>query len=175
MATTAAERARRVRLMLFDVDGVLTDGRLYLSDGGHEIKAFHARDGQGIKLLQAAGIAVGIITARESRAVERRARELDVQLLRQGAREKSSAFAELARIAGVDPGQAGYMGDDLADLSVLQRCIFAATVPEAAAQVRDQAHYVAQAAGGAGAVREVCEFILQSQDSLDRVISPYRV
>ena len=95
MGANAAERARGIKLMIFDVDGVLTDGRLYLSDSGEEMKAFNTRDGQGIKLLRENGIAVGVITARSSRVVERRARELGIELLRQGAADKASVFAEL--------------------------------------------------------------------------------
>jgi len=173
MGGNAAERARGIRLMIFDVDGVLTDGRLYLSDSGEEMKAFNTRDGQGIKLLREAGIAVGVITARSSRVVERRARELGIELLRQGAVDKASVFAELLSGQNIDASEAGYMGDDLADLPVLIRCGFAATVPSAPEVVRTRAHYVARAAGGEGAAREVCEFILKSQGALEHAIGGY--
>ncbi len=173
MDGNAAERARCVKLMLFDVDGVLTDGRLYLSDSGEEMKAFNTRDGQGIKLLRENGITVGVITARSSRVVERRARELGIELLRQGATDKASAFAELLSGQNLQAGEAGYMGDDLADLPVLMRCGFAATVLSAPEAVRSRAHYVAQSAGGEGAAREVCEFILMAQDALERAIAGY--
>jgi len=172
-AGSAAERARGVKLMIFDVDGVLTDGRLYLSDRGEEMKAFNTRDGQGIKLLRQCGIAVGLITARNSRVVEHRARELGIELLRQGASDKASAFAELLALQHLQANQAGYMGDDLADLPVLTRCGFAASVPSASEDVLTRVHYVARAAGGHGAVREVCEFILRSQDALEHAISGY--
>ena len=173
MGANAAERARGIKLMIFDVDGVLTDGRLYLSDSGEEMKAFNTRDGQGIKLLREAGIAVGMITARSSRVVERRARELGIELLRQGAADKASAFAELLSGQNLDASEAGYMGDDLADLPVLIRCGFAATVASAPEVVRTRAHYVARAAGGEGAAREVCEFILKSQNALEHAIGGY--
>ena len=173
MGANAAERARGIKLMIFDVDGVLTDGRLYLSDSGEEMKAFNTRDGQGIKLLREAGIAVGMITARSSRVVERRARELGIELLRQGAADKASAFAELLSGQNLDASEAGYMGDDLADLPVLIRCGFAATVASAPQAVRTRAHYVARAAGGEGAAREVCEFILKSQNALEHAIGGY--
>ena len=173
MDGNAAERARGVKLMIFDVDGVLTDGRLYLSDSGEEIKAFSTRDGQGIKLLRESGIAVGVITARSSRVVERRARELGSELLRQGVSDKAGVFAELLSGQNLHASETGYMGDDLADLPVLMRCGFAATVPSAPEVVRSRAHYVARAAGGEGAAREVCEFILRAQNALERAIAGY--
>ena len=169
----AAERARGVKLMIFDVDGVLTDGRLYLSDNGEEMKAFSTRDGQGIKLLREAGIAVGVITARSSRVVERRARELGIELLRQGASDKAGVLAELLSGQNLQASEAGYMGDDLADLPVLMRCGFAATVQSAPEAVRTRVHYVARAAGGEGAAREVCEFILTAQNALEHAIARY--
>jgi len=169
----AIERARAVKLMLFDVDGVLTDGRLYLSDSGKEMKAFNTRDGQGIKLLRDCGVCVGLISARTSRAVERRARELGIELLHQGASDKARSFAELLDARNLRPGDAGYMGDDLADLPVLTRCGFAASVPSAPEAVRSRVHFVARSAGGDGAAREVCEFILMAQNALDHAISAY--
>ena len=172
-ASNAAECARGVKLMIFDVDGVLTDGRLYLSDNGAEMKAFTPRDGQGIKVLHENGIAVGVITARSSRAVERRARELGIELLRQGASDKAGAFAELLSGQKLKASEAGYMGDDLADLPVLIRCGFAASVPSAPEVVRTRVHYVARAAGGEGAAREVCEFILMAQNALEHAIARY--
>ena len=173
MDRDAADRARGVKLMIFDVDGVLTDGRIYLSDSGEEIKAFNTRDGQGIKLLRDNGIAVGIITARSSRTVERRARELGIELLRQGATDKANAFAELLSGQGIKAGETGYMGDDLADLPVLIRCGFAATVASAPEVVRARVHYVTRAAGGDGAAREVCEFILRAQNALEHAVARY--
>jgi len=173
MDRNAAERARGVKLMIFDVDGVLTDGRLYLSDNGEEMKAFSTRDGQGIKLLREAGIAVGVITARSSRVVERRARELGIELLRQGASDKAGVLAELLSGQNLQASEAGYMGDDLADLPALMRCGFAATVQSAPEVVRTRVHYVARAAGGEGAAREVCEFILRAQNALEQAIARY--
>ena len=173
MDENAAERASGVRLMIFDVDGVLTDGRLYLSDNGEEMKAFSTWDGQGIKMLQESGIAVGVITARSSRVVERRARELGIKLLRQGASDKAGALAGLLAGQNLQASEAGYMGDDLADLPVLMRCGFAATVPSAPEVVRARVHYVARAAGGEGAAREVCEFILRAQNSLENAVAAY--
>ena len=173
MAEDAAERARRLKIMVFDVDGVLTDGRLYLSDSGEEMKAFHTLDGHGIRMLRESGVVVGVITARRSRVVELRATDLGVELLRQGVADKAGAFQELVsgrRFAAV---AAGYMGDDLPDLPVLTRCGFAATVSSAPEAVRSRAHYVARAAAGRGAAREVCEFIMRAQDTLERAIAVY--
>ncbi|OGA12646.1 MAG: phenylphosphate carboxylase subunit delta [Betaproteobacteria bacterium RIFCSPLOWO2_12_FULL_63_13] len=174
-AKSAIERARAVRLMLFDVDGVLTDGRIYLSDRGEETKAFNSRDGQGIKLLRESGIRVGLISARNSRTVDRRATELGIELVRQGASDKARTFAELLGGLKLRAAEAGYMGDDLADLPVLTRCGFAASVPSAPEAVRTRVHYVALAGGGDGAAREVCEFILAAQDALDHAVSKYLV
>jgi len=174
-AKSAIERARAIRLMVFDVDGVLTDGRLYLSDSGEEIKAFHSRDGQGIKLLRESGIRVGLITARHSRTVDHRATELGIELVRQGVSDKARAFAELLIGLKLQAAEAGYMGDDLADLPVLTRCGFAASVPSAPEAVRARAHYVASACGGDGAAREVCEFILSAQDVLHHAVAKYLV
>jgi 3-deoxy-D-manno-octulosonate 8-phosphate phosphatase (KDO 8-P phosphatase) len=173
MNATATERARRLKLMIFDVDGVLTDGRLYLSDSGEEMKAFSTQDGQGIRLLQETGVTIGVITARQSRVVERRAQELGIRLLRQGASDKARTFAELLTIGSIAADEAGYMGDDLADLPVLVRCGFAAAVASAPEYVRSRSHYVANAAAGEGAAREVCEFIMRAQGTLEKAIAGY--
>ncbi len=157
--------------MLFDVDGVLTDGTLYLSDNGEEMKAFNTLDGHGIKMLRESGVAVGLLTARRSRVVDLRARDLGIELVRQGATDKARAFQDLLIDQGIDAGAAGYMGDDLVDLPVLLRCGFAATVPGAPEDVRSRAHYVAGAAAGRGAAREVCEFIMRAQATLERAIA----
>jgi 3-deoxy-D-manno-octulosonate 8-phosphate phosphatase (KDO 8-P phosphatase) len=169
----ASERARSLKLMIFDVDGVLTDGRLYLSDNGEEMKAFNTLDGHGIKMLRESGVAVGVLTARRSRVVDLRAKDLGIELVRQGAADKASAFQELLQSQGLTASAAGYMGDDLVDLPVLVRCGFAATVPGAPEAVRSRAHYVARAAAGRGAAREVCEFIMRAQATLDRAIAGY--
>lgn len=173
MSGDAVERARAVKLMIFDVDGVLTDGRIYLSDSGDEMKAFSTRDGQGMKLLQGNGVRLGLITARKSRVVERRALELGIDIVHQGISDKSSAFAEVLSGQRLHKSEVGYMGDDLADLPVLTRCGFAATVPAAPEALRSHVHYVTRAEGGNGAVREVCEFILTAHDGLERAIACY--
>ena len=167
----ASERARGLKLMLFDVDGVLTDGTLYLSDNGEEMKAFNTLDGHGIKMLRESGVAVGLLTARRSRVVDLRAKDLGIELVRQGATDKARVFQDLLIDQGIDAGAAGYMGDDLVDLPVLMRCGFAATVPGAPEAVRSRVHYVAGAAAGRGAAREVCEFIMRAQATLERAIA----
>ena len=170
---TVTERARRIRVLIFDVDGVMTDGRLYYTDSGEEMKAFDVHDGLGIKLLQAAGVAAAIITSRSSQLVELRARNLGIAHLVQGAEDKAAAFAELIAGCGFDAEQAGFVGDDLVDLPVLRRCGLAIAVPEAPQILKQQVHYVTRARGGRGAVREACELVLQAQGALDRVLEPY--
>ena len=169
------ERARRIRLAIFDVDGVLTDGTLYYAGAGEELKAFNVRDGHGMKMLQASGVTLAIITSRTSRAVELRMRNLGIDLVYQGASEKTAAFDELLRTLDLAPDAASYMGDDVIDLPVLRRCGLALTVPEAPLLVRRHAHYVTAARGGRGAVREACEFIMQFQGTLDAQLARYLV
>ena len=159
-------RARRVRHAIFDVDGVLTDGALVFSGSGEELKVFNVLDGHGMKLLQASGVALAVITSRASRAVEERMRNLGIDSLFQGAQEKLPAFNQLIERQGIAAEAAAFIGDDLQDLPVLKRCGFAATVPDAAAAVRRHAHYVTRARGGRGAVREFCELIMHAQGTL---------
>jgi 3-deoxy-D-manno-octulosonate 8-phosphate phosphatase (KDO 8-P phosphatase) len=166
----AQQRARKVRLMLFDVDGVLTDGTLYLGENGEVMKGFNVRDGHGLKMLQDAGIEVGIVSTRNSRIVQLRCGELGIVLVKQGAANKHIVIRELLEERGLKSDQAGFMGDDLLDLSALSQCGFAATVPEAPAAVRERCHYVTSAAGGRGAAREVCELLLAAHDALERTI-----
>jgi 3-deoxy-D-manno-octulosonate 8-phosphate phosphatase (KDO 8-P phosphatase) len=160
------ERARRIRLLVLDADGVLTDGRLYYSASGEELKAFDIQDGLGLKMLQASGVEVAIVTGRTSGALEARARNLGVARLFQGVEDKLAVFARLLGTLRLTEADAACMGDDLPDLPVLKRCGFALTVPAAPALVRQHAHYVTQRAGGRGAVREACELIMHAQDTL---------
>lgn len=172
-SAAARRRAKRVRLMIFDVDGVMTDGRLWYGPRGEELKAFHVLDGLGVKMLAEAGLATAILTARSSRALERRSAELGIGHLVMGAQDKAAAFGDLLSRTGLAAGAAGYVGDDFGDLPVLRRCGLACAPATAHALVRRQAHYVSRAAGGAGAVREICEFVLRSQGALDRAMAPY--
>lgn len=167
------DKARRVRLAIFDVDGVLTDGLLYLTDGGEEIKAFNSRDGHGMKMLRESGVELAIITGRTSRSVELRAKNLGIELLFQGVSDKARAFAELLATRRLDAAATAYMGDDVVDLPVLRRCGLALTVPDAPLAVKQQADYVTRAPGGRGAAREVCELIMHAQGTLERQIEFY--
>src|SRR5476649_807114 len=162
----ALKRAKGVKLMIFDVDGIMTDGTLYYSERGEELKAFNVRDGHGIKMLKQYGVEIALITARRSRAVELRAANLGIAHLYHGVEDKRGAYAALLEQLGLASEQSGYMGDDLLDLPLITRCGFAATVAAAPEAVRKRAHYVARTDGGHGAVREVCEFILRAQGML---------
>ena len=169
----ASAKAAGVRLMAFDIDGVMTDGRLYFSPRGDEMKAFFTRDGLGLKMLQRAGITLAIITGRSSEIVAQRAANLGIDLVLQGVDNKRAAMAELLARQRLDFAQAAYMGDDVVDVAVMKACGFAATVPDGHALARRCADYVAQTAAGAGAVREVCEFILRAQGKLDDAFDRY--
>ena len=156
-------RAADVRLLILDVDGVLTDGRLYYGPDGSEYKAFHARDGSAMKGLMASGVRIAIITGRTSAAVERRAAELGVPHVFTGAEDKAAALAELAEQSGIDPAHMAHVGDDLADLALFTRTGLAFTVPDAHPAVLARADYVTTAVGGVGAVREICDLIRLAQ------------
>ncbi len=168
------EKAQRLRLAVFDVDGVLTDGTLYYTDSGEEMKAFNVRDGHGMKMLQASGVRLAIITSRTSRCVELRAQNLGIDLLFQGVSDKLAAFEQLLGREKLDAAGAAYMGDDLIDLPVLRRCGLAVAVPESPQAVLQQAHYVTQAPGGHGAARELCELIMRAQGTFDAQLAAYR-
>ena len=158
---------KKLKFMAFDVDGVLTDGKLtYLPDGS-ETKTFYTLDGAGIRMLQKAGITVGWITGRSSPAVEHRAKNLGITHLAQGVSDKHTVYATWLTEAGMDFTQAGFMGDDLIDLAVMQACAFSAAPANAVAVVRAQATLVTAERGGDGAVRTVCEHILEAQGKLD--------
>lgn len=166
-------KANYVRLMGFDIDGVMTDGRLYFSPRGDELKAFFTRDGLGLKMLAKSGIKLAIITGRSSEIVAQRAANLGIDLVLQGVENKKAAMAELLDRQGLSFADAGYMGDDVVDLGVMRACGFSATVPDGHALVRRQADYVAAAPAGGGAVREVCELILRAQGRLDGILDTY--
>jgi 3-deoxy-D-manno-octulosonate 8-phosphate phosphatase (KDO 8-P phosphatase) len=159
----AKQRARDVRMIVFDVDGVLTDGSLFYDNQGQEYKAFNSRDGHGIKMLRASGVKTGIITGRTSQIVLHRARNLGIEHIYQGAEDKLEALQSLLQETGLTPDQIAYMGDDVVDLPVLNRCGLAITVPDAPDEVKVRSHLVTQAGAGRGAAREVCEFIMRAQ------------
>ena len=164
MPTDALERARGIRLLTCDVDGVLTDGRIYVDDLGHEMKAFHALDGVGMHMLGRAGIVVAWITGSPAPAVEHRARRLKVPHVMLDIADKLAAWNALReKLGGIAAEACAHIGDDLPDVLVMRACGFAATVPHAPAAVREHAHYVTSRDGGQGAVRELAELILAAQ------------
>jgi 3-deoxy-D-manno-octulosonate 8-phosphate phosphatase (KDO 8-P phosphatase) len=154
-------RARRIAAAVFDVDGVMTDGRIYLGESGEEMKAFNVADGYGLRMLIEAGIEVAILSGRSARCVERRAAELGIRHVIQGAGEKLPAFLQLIDKLRITAREAAYMGDDVPDLPVLQACGLAVTVPDAPLRVRRAAQHVVARRGGEGAVRDACEFLLR--------------
>ena len=169
----AQEAAKHIRILLLDVDGVLTDGRLYYGDDGHEYKAFNIKDGLGIKLLQRGGIEVGVITARKSPLLTRRCKELGIDRVIQGREDKLSALQELINGSALDIEQVAFMGDDLPDLAVVNRVGLGMTVADASHVLIDNALWQSQFPGGSGAVREAAEFILSAQNKLEPLISAY--
>lgn len=173
MSEELAARIRRVKLVVFDVDGVLTDGRIIFSSEGVETKFFDVKDGHGIKLLMRSGIDVAIITARDSEVVKRRAADLGITFVYQGMKDKRKALEELVRASGVDPDEMAYMGDDIIDLPVLRRVAFSAAVADAVDEVRESVDFVATRPGGRGAARELAELILKVQGRWDEVMKPY--
>jgi 3-deoxy-D-manno-octulosonate 8-phosphate phosphatase (KDO 8-P phosphatase) len=166
-------RLEKIRLLLLDVDGVMTDGRIIYDDRGGELKAFDVKDGHGIKLLQRAGIRVGIITGRQSAVVDRRAQELGIELVYQGAKDKLVPFLEILQKTGLTAEQIAYLGDDLPDLPILRRVGFAATVADALDDVKPYAHYITRCSGGRGAVREVCDLLLKETGRWENVSGRY--
>jgi len=173
VSSAALERARRVRLMIFDVDGVLTDGRLWYGPAGEALKAFHTLDGHGIKMLAQSGVAPAILSGRRSQAVAQRAAELGIGHVLQGIDDKRSAYSALLAQLGVQAEDTGYVGDDVVDLPVLVRCGFACAPREAPQAVRQHVHYVCESPAGAGAVREICELLMRAQGSLEAALARY--
>jgi len=169
----ALERARRVRILIFDVDGVLTDGRLWYGPSGESLKAFSVLDGHGIKMLMHSGVEVALLSGRSSAAVSVRAAELGIRHALQGIEDKVAAFGALLSGLGLGTDSAGFMGDELVDLPVLRRCGFACAPASARDLVLRHAHFVAAAPAGAGAARQACEFVMQAQGTLDAVLAKY--
>ena len=167
------ERLKPLRLIAFDVDGVLTDGGLYLSDSGEEFKRFNSLDGHGLKMLKASGVELAIITGRRSQCVSQRAANLGIWHLHQGVEDKLATMRALLAELNLPPQAAAYMGDDVVDLPVMRHVGAAFSVPGAPQLVRDRAHYVSQRAAGCGAVREVCELIMTAQGTLDAQLGRY--
>jgi 3-deoxy-D-manno-octulosonate 8-phosphate phosphatase (KDO 8-P phosphatase) len=166
-------RASRIKLLLMDCDGVLTDGRLWLLASGDEQKCFNTHDGQGLSLLHRAGLQSGVISGRDSGALTRRATDLGIAFLHQGDSHKLVAFAEILKQSGCDENEVAYVGDDLPDIPIMRRAELAVAVADAVEEVKLAAHFVTRAAGGRGAVREVVELILKSQGRWHDLVEDY--
>ncbi len=166
-------RARRIKLLLMDCDGVLTDGRVELLENGDEQKTFHTRDGQGISLFHRAGLKTGIISGRTSSAVERRAQDLEMAYVRQYVKDKVKVLDEILALANVSLHECAYIGDDLADIPVMDRVELSFAVADAAAETKQAAHFVTEQKGGHGAVRAVTDLILKAQGRWEELMKRY--
>jgi 3-deoxy-D-manno-octulosonate 8-phosphate phosphatase (KDO 8-P phosphatase) len=164
-----------IRLLLLDVDGVMTDGGIVYDGNGLETKIFNVKDGHGIKMLQRHGIEVGIITGRKSLVVDIRARELGIELVYQGALKKLESYLDVKRRTGFADSQIAYVGDDVIDVPVMRRVVFAAAPADGLLEARNAAHYVTTCAGGRGAVREVCDMILKGRGFWDEIAARYEL
>lgn len=167
------QRAAQIKLLILDVDGVLTDGRIYIRDNGEEIKAFHTLDGHGIKMLAASGVQTAIITGRDAPSVGIRVKQLGIAHYFKGIHDKRAAYAQLREDAGVAEHECAFVGDDVVDLPVMVRCGLPVAVPEAHWFALKHAAYVTQKSGGKGAVREVCDLIMQAQGTLLPALNEY--
>ena len=167
------EKARKLKLLILDVDGVLTDGRLFFDNDGNEYKSFHARDGHGIKLLRQTGVEIAVISGRKSASVALRMKSLGIEHVYQGHENKIAAFNELIDKLGIMPEQAAHVGDDLLDLPIMIRVGLAIAVNDANFAVKQHADWCTSLSGGQGAVREVCDFIMQAQGSFADVLGAY--
>lgn len=173
MNTELKARAARIKLLLLDVDGVLTDGRLYFSNQGDEFKTFSTLDGHGIKTLQKTGVKVGIITGRTSNLVAKRASDLGIEILVQGREDKWNALQDILQEHPFNLDEIAFMGDDWPDLSIMTRVGLALTVPHAHSEVAKRAHWQSQVPGGEGAVRAACDLLMQAQGTYESVLAPY--
>ncbi len=167
-------KAKEVKLLLLDVDGVLTDSSIVYGSAETELKTFSTKDGFGIRILQEAGVEVGIITARKSEAVARRAKDLKLAHVYQGMPNKIEAFEKIIAELNIEPQHIAYMGDDWLDLPLLIRVGFAATVADGVPEVKEVAHYVTKQPGGRGAVRELCELIIEAKDKHEELLQKYK-
>ena len=166
-------RAHRIRLAIFDVDGVLTDGTVFLSERGEEMKAFNILDGLGLKMLSGSGIATALLSGRKSKMVALRAKEIGISHVLQGVSDKLETYHRLLRKLGLAEEETSFMGDDLPDLPVLRRCGLAFSVPNAPEIVRSHVHYVTATPGGQGAAREACEFLMRAKGTLENQMRAY--
>jgi len=166
-------KAAQIKLVVFDVDGVLTDGSLFVGDDGQEYKAFHSRDGLGMKMLRKSGVEIGIITARTSEVVKHRMENLDIQHVYQGRLDKLPALQELIAKLGLSFEQTAYVGDDVVDLPVMRQVGLAIAVQDAHPLAKQHAHWQTPHGGGRGAARDVCELIMEAQNTLDTQLESF--
>jgi 3-deoxy-D-manno-octulosonate 8-phosphate phosphatase (KDO 8-P phosphatase) len=167
------EKAKNIELVIFDIDGVMTDGGLFFDNNGDEYKAFHSLDGHGLRMLQECGVKVAVITGRQSELVKHRMRDLGVSLLYQGYRDKIPAFEALLKEVSLSKQQITYVGDDVVDLPIMSQLDFAIAVQNAHPFVKQHAHWITEHSGGKGAVRDVCEFILEAKGLLNDKLHSY--
>lgn len=167
------EKARQIKLVIFDVDGVLTDGSLYIGDDGQEYKAFNSRDGHGMKMLQFSGVALAIITGRTSEVVRHRVADLGIEHVYQGRLDKLGAFQALLQDLGMEAAETAFVGDDVVDLPVMVRAGLAVAVQDAHPLVKEHAHWQTPSVGGRGAARDVCELIMRAQGTLESALARY--
>ncbi len=168
-----SEKIKKIKLLLLDVDGILTDGSIIIGESNQELKIFNIKDGLGIKLAQTAGIEIGIITGRTSEAVKKRADELDIQILYQGQPDKLKTYEQIKKDLGLTDDQIAYMGDDLNDLKLFQKVGLSIATEDSRDEVKAEADYITKTPGGKGAVREVIELILKSQGKWQGLIQKY--
>jgi 3-deoxy-D-manno-octulosonate 8-phosphate phosphatase (KDO 8-P phosphatase) len=173
MSSRSLEKAKNVKLLILDVDGVLTDGRIVIDDRGVETKCFDVRDGHGIKLLKRAHIEVAIITGRQSQVVSHRARELGIDSVYQNIHDKLEVYEAILKEKGLKDGEVGFVGDDIVDLPVLKRVGFSAVVADGIEELKPYADYVSRNKGGRGAVREISELILKAQGKWPQLMERY--
>lgn len=173
--TSITEKVRKLKLLILDVDGVLSDGKLFFDNEGNEYKSFHARDGHGIKLLRQTGVEVAIISGRKSNSVALRMKSLGIEHVYQGHENKVSALNEVLKKLNLTPDQAAHMGDDLLDLPLMTRVGLSIAVADANFAVIERADWCTKLSGGEGAVREVCDFIMQSQGHFDEILTTYLI
>jgi 3-deoxy-D-manno-octulosonate 8-phosphate phosphatase (KDO 8-P phosphatase) len=167
------EKIKQLKLLILDVDGVLTDGRLFFDQQGNEYKCFHARDGHGLKLLKQTGVEIAVISGRSSPTVDLRMKNLGIEHVYQGHENKRMAFQEILQNLQLSPNQVAHVGDDLLDLPIMTQVGFAIAVQDANFAVKQYADWCTQTLGGQGAVREVCDLIMQVQGSFDKVLQGY--
>ena len=170
---SVVEKAKKLKLLILDVDGVLTDGKLFFDNDGNEYKSFHAQDGHGIKMLRQTGVEVAVISGRKSKSVALRMKNLGVEHVYQGHENKIAAFNELIELMGITPEQAAHVGDDVIDLPGMVRVGLAIEVNDANFAVKQYADWCTTLPGGQGAVREVCDFIMQAQGHFDDMLNAY--